>query len=175
MTPPAIFLPSDGIPSAILYRRSATGRRETQRYFPPAAPSIPARRAGAVAGQLSAHRRTHLNRVPRGSGSTRPNRRGLAPATPSRIFCTAGHDLRLSYSAAWRGPVRRVSPPLHEGRKAPLPLILSVLKGRLHSVTPAKAGIEAREGVRSARGSLGQNIAKTLLGRSADSLYPRNP
>ena len=107
-------------------------------------------------------------RVHRGSGNTvnRRNRtlRHVGFSAPLAI----AH--RPVHSPAPHRPVRRVSPPLREGRRS----VVTAEQPRLTPVISAKAGIQAGPGVgRSARANLGPQFAKTLSGRSADNLNPR--
>ena len=77
---------------------------------------------------------------------------------------------RPVHSPAPHRPVRRVSPPLREGRRS----VVTAEQPRLTPVISAKAGIQAGPGVgRSARANLGLQFANTLSGRSADNLNPR--
>ena len=80
--------------------------------------------------KATARRRRHFHhRGHRGSGTVRLRR--AQHGQKSRTNRKAGSRLRLLSSAAWPRPVRRVSPPLREGRQSfppPSPLILSLSK-----------------------------------------------
>ena len=141
--------------------------------------------------KAKAHRPTHdvINQPTNQPHHNQGHHRGSGPnGQPQSDSSIAGYRPMLLFSPAWHRPVRRVSPPLREGRR-------SVSTGRMTAkpVIPCPTnptsfprkreprGVPNRRSrvggnpgakgrARSARGSLGRNIRNQRSGRSADSL-----